>query len=98
MSVKKAINDLIPPEWDYVLRKNKVLTHFIDYVYNYNVPSIWRNRYGFKEALKLLKYRINKAHAYSTIFVCIDPWNTYEGYEFWLKINQDINSYKEQIR
>lgn len=35
MSVKKAINDLIPPEWDYVLRKNKVLTKFIDYMYEF---------------------------------------------------------------
>lgn len=38
MSVKKAINDLIPPEWDYVLRKNRVLTKFIDYMYEFCVP------------------------------------------------------------
>ena len=33
MSVKKAINDILPQEWDYVLRKNKVLTRVIDLIY-----------------------------------------------------------------
>ena len=52
MSVKKAINDILPQEWDYVLRKNKVLTKFIDYMYEFCVPTYWRNNKYHRKQLK----------------------------------------------
>lgn len=93
MSIKKAINDLIPPEWDYVLRKNKVLTKFIDYMYEFCVPTYWRNNKYHRKAVERIRFKFSRG-----ILDCIDAINTPEGYYFWKKIELEIETYKEQIR
>lgn len=93
MSVKRAINDLIPSEWDYVLRKNKVLTKFINYMYEFCVPTYWRNSRYHKKATERIRFKVR-----GNILNCIDAINTEEGYYFWKKIEMEIETYKEQIR
>lgn len=93
MSVNRAINDLIPPEWYYVLKKNRVLTHFIKYMYEYCVPQCWRNKFMFKRSIERIKFRINLGFIF-----CFDPHNTSEGYDFWKKIDLEITNYIEQCR
>lgn len=90
---EKAINDLIPPEWDYVLRKkqssNKV--HRL-YVWN-GVPTYWRNNKYHRKAVERIRFKFSRG-----ILDCIDAINTPEGYHFWKKIELEIETYKEQIR
>ena len=59
MSVKKAINDILPQEWDYVLRKNKVLTRVIDLIYENCIPQSWRNNRMHKRSVERLRINMN---------------------------------------
>lgn len=93
MSVKTAINVLIPPEWDYVLRKNKVLTVFKEYLYDYSVPYKLRNKRCYKISIARIKHNISCGLTF-----CFDTYNTKEGYKFWQKIEFEINEYIEQCR
>ena len=94
MSVKKAINEFIPHEWDYVLRKNKVLTRVIDLIYDDCVPMSWRNNRMHKESVKRVKHLISTC----PFIECFNARATSEGYDFWKKIDLEIINYKEQCR
>lgn len=62
MSVKKAINDILPQEWDYVLRKNKVLTRVIDLIYENCIPQSWRNNRMHKRSVERIRHLIRKRY------------------------------------
>lgn len=93
MSVKNAINDLMPHEWYYVLKKNRVLTKFINYMYEFCIPPYWRNGTNYKKSIERIRFKFDRG-----ILSCIDSINTPEGYHFWKKIESEIETYKEQIR
>lgn len=100
MSIKKAIRDLIPPECDYVLRDNCVISIFVDLTYN-ALPDEYKNRFQYKRAIEIVKYRIKMMDLNNDVYYCI-------GYvpaqiskidaAFWNMINRKIKEYKEQIR
>ncbi len=94
MSVKKAINDILPQEWDYVLRKNKVLTRVIDLIYENCIPQSWRNNRMHKRSVERIRHLIRNY----PFIDCFDARATSEGYDFWKRIDLEIINYKEQCR
>ena len=55
MSLKKAIRNKLPFEWEVVLKSKKKLGLFVDLVYC-SLPSYYRNKGGFKEGVKRVDY------------------------------------------
>ena len=89
MSVKKAINDILPQEWDYVLRKNKVLTRVIDLIYENCIPQSWRNNRMHKRSVERIRHLIRNC----PFIDCFDARATSEGYDFWKRIDLEIINY-----
>lgn len=94
MSVKRIIPKIIPHEWDYVLRKNKVLSNFVNYVYRDVVLPQWKNYKKAKFSVNRIKHLVTNC----PLTRCFNTSNTVEGTKFWEKIEQEINIYKEQCR
>lgn len=94
MSLRKAINDLLPSEWEYVLRKNKVLTKAISYIYRDAIPDSWKTKYKCKYAVNRIMHLTHNC----PFIHCFDANNTIEGFSFWAKIDLEIVQYKESLR
>lgn len=97
MSLKKAIKKRIPYNWEYVLRKNKVFTSFVDQFYSYRIKLAYHT-VDKKKRLEVFK-------AYLTVYLDTLSFNhslpfdkTVEGKVFWEKINQEIINYTEQCK
>lgn len=92
---KQYIKKHMPPEWEYILKKEKVYTKFVDYVYKQQVKK------GSADTKEII-YRKNCMfilRALSGSFILsIDFLRTKEGYQFWQDIQYKINKYKESCR
>ena len=94
MSVKRAIHDLIPNEWYEVLSRNRVLTKAANYIYRDAVPSNWKNKVMYKRSIERIKHLVTTC----PFIDCFNANNTEEGFEFWRKIDSEINNHKEYCR
>ena len=92
--VKNTIKDIIPQEWEHVLRENKVLTNFCEYVYRDVVPLNWRNYKNGKNAVNRIKHLTSNC----AFLNCFNFNDTKEGTAFWLDINEKIIIFKDQSR
>lgn len=94
MSVKAAIKDLLPHSWDKVLRENKVLTNFCDYLYRDCVPEGWKNGKNWKYSINRIRHLTTSAPFLS----CFNQNNTKEGVNFWVNISEQIENYEESCK
>ena len=94
MGTLVAIRNLIPQEWDYVLRKNKSLSNFCKYVYRDSVPNYWKNAIHYRKAITSIKVILRNRPFLS----CFNSNNTIEGWKYWAKINEEIQNYKLQYK
>jgi hypothetical protein len=86
MSLKKAIQANIPPAWEQVLRDEKKLTAFVNYLYD-QTPYTMKGSRNWKRGLEnaLIGFRRH------TIDRMINPDRTKEGRLYWQKIAYKIN-------
>lgn len=94
MMVADAIRELMPNEWYEVLRKTRTLTKVVKYIYRDNVPPEWKNKTMYKHSIKRIKHLVNTC----PFINCFNARNTEEGFEFWKKIDLEINNHKENCR
>jgi len=97
MSLKLAIRDYIPFEWEVALKRKKKLNLFIEFVY-LSLPDYMKGKNGFKDGVLRIKY-IFKHYQLKDCFllekVCIlKDLDISEYRKIWDEINNDIEIIK----
>lgn len=94
MGVRAAIKDNIPFEWEDILRKHKVYSKYVEYVYYHNIPIDWRNKYRYPLSVRRVKHILRYAPFLQTFRYLITP----EGEAFWENIDREIINYMEEYK
>jgi hypothetical protein len=90
MSLKKAIIANLPPSWDQVLREEKKLTAFVNYLYD-QTPYTMKGSRNWKRGLENIKLGF-RVHPIDRV---INPDKTKEGPQYWRQIAFKIYKLEE---
>lgn len=91
--LRLAIRNNIPHSWEYVLLKEKILTLFIERIYQ-NIPSWYKGRYGYKKGLDRAKWMMN----HLTVPQCIPYYIVNDDIVDWYEINRKIREYENNCK
>lgn len=94
MGVRAAIKDNIPYEWEYILKKHRIYSKYVEYVYNHNIPISWRNKYRYPASVR----RVKNILRYMPFLQTFNYLITSEGERFWEDINREIINYTEECK
>ena len=94
MGVRAAIKDNIPFEREYILKKHRVYSKYVEYVYYHNIPINWRNKYRYPASVRRVKHILKYMPFLQTFRYLITP----EGKRFWEEINMEIINYTEECK
>lgn len=90
--LRALIKSKLPWEWEEVLRKEKKLIAFIEYVYR-DQPRYCKGRYGYSEG----KRNVIIGYARCPIYMMFDARNTKEGINYWYSVYQKIQTLKYHL-
>ena len=91
--LRAVIVKVLPSTWEHVLRKEKKLQAFIEYVYR-DLPSFYKGSYGWKEGVK----RCKQDFSTKRINACFNAKNSKEGLTYWYGIGNKIIDYQNSLR
>ena len=94
MGLKKMIIARIPHEWEHVLRKNRVLTKYVNIIYEAECPSRTGDNYIIKRRINRIKARMTT----HSLLLTLIGLSSEIDLEFWKKIENEIKEYREQCR
>ena len=87
--LRQLIKSRIPYEWEIVLRQEKKLTAFIEYVYRAQ-PKAYKGRYGYPKG----KEAVIIGFAYNNIHEMFNTKDTKEGPIYWYSLHQKVQTLK----
>jgi len=88
--LRALIRAKLPWEWEQVLRKERKLLTFIEYVYR-DQPKCHKGKYGYQEG----KRNIIIGYARCPIYMMFNYRNTVEGEQYWFSIHSKIQTLKD---
>ena len=91
--LRAVIIKILPHEWEHVLRKEKKLEAFVNYVYR-DLPSFYKGKYGWKEGVKRTKQDFQTKR----INACFCAKDSEEGIEYWYRIGNKILDYSNSLK
>lgn len=91
--LRAVIVKVLPQPWEHVLRKEKKLQKFVNYVYR-DLPSYYKGTHGWKEGLQ----RVKQDFSNKRINACFNAKNSDEGIEYWYRMGNKIIDYLDQLR
>lgn len=91
--LRGLIRARLPYTWEKVLRDEKKLLVFIEYVYR-DQPRCHKGRYGYSEG----KRNILIGYARCPIYKMFNAENTKEGIQYWFSIYQKILTLEQWIK
>lgn len=93
VGLRKAILNNLPESWEVILRREKILSTFIERLYQ-NIPSYYKGRYGFKHGIERAKWMMNNL----PIHQCINHHVVNEDVINWYEINRKIKEYENNCK
>lgn len=103
MGLKRMIRDYIPQPWLYVLQEHKVITKYVDLVYNTHCFSAKKKRRD-PQCIKNCMFKIKRALTESNLVKdSTSFWYSFNSLELlsnlereeWKKLDREIQNYKE---
>lgn len=89
--LRGLIRDLIPGSWVAILKKERKLCKFIEYVYR-DLPYTMKGRHGYKQGKNNLIVAFNR----SKIYEVFQSEKSTEGRLYWVRLHNMIKDYEYQ--
>lgn len=91
--LRAIIRNKLPLNWEIVLKQEKKLYAFIEYVYR-DQPKCHKGKYGYPEG----KRNIIIGYARCPIYMMFKAKNTKEGEQYWFSVYMKIKTLDDQCR